>query len=96
MISIKNVIHVRQVDLTAMRQIISGVTQARIVLGGRVESYEGIMLGIAEEALMSLEAGKPLFFLGGFGGYDLSPTAVPAQFRPLAGKLTMPRFGLRK
>lgn len=68
MISIKNVIHVRQVDLTAMRQIIAGETQARIVLSRRVESYKGFVPRIAEEALMSLERGQPLFLQAGFGG----------------------------
>ena len=31
-------------------------TEARIVLGGRVESYIGRILGIAEEAFLSLQA----------------------------------------
>jgi SLOG cluster2 len=54
--------------LTAMRLVMRGATQARVVLGGRVEQYKGIMPGIAEEALLSLQARQPLFLLGGFGG----------------------------
>ncbi len=54
--------------LTAMRTIMRGDIRARIVLGGRVEGYKGAMPGIAEEACLSLEAGQPLFVLGGFGG----------------------------
>lgn len=54
--------------LTAMRQAMLRETQARIVLGGRVEKYMGIMPGIAEEALLSLEAKRPLYLIGGFGG----------------------------
>ena len=54
--------------LTMMRNIMCNETDARIVLGGRVEGYKGCMPGIAEEALMSLRAGQALFLLGGFGG----------------------------
>ena len=54
--------------LTAMRTTMRGETDARIVLGGRVEGYKGRMPGIAEEALLSLDAGQPLFLVGGMGG----------------------------
>jgi len=56
------------VALSAMREVLTRVTDARIVLGGRTEGYKGRMPGIAEEALTALEAGQPLFLLGGFGG----------------------------
>ena len=54
--------------LTAMRNVMRGDIRARIVLGGRVEGYKGTMPGIAEETRISLEAGQPVFVLGGFGG----------------------------
>lgn len=54
--------------LTLMRQIMRGETDARVVLGGRVEGYKGVMPGIAEEALLSFQVGQPLFLVGGFGG----------------------------
>ena len=54
--------------LTAMRTVMRGDTGARIVLGGRIEGYKGAMPGIAEETFLSLEAGQPVFVLGGFGG----------------------------
>ena len=54
--------------LTAMRRVMHRATQARVVLGGRVTGYKGDMPGIAEEALLSLKEGQPLFLLGGFGG----------------------------
>ena len=62
--------------LTMMREIMCNETDARIVLGGKVEGYKGCMPGIAEEALMSLRAGQALFLLGGFGGCarDISKT----------------------
>ena len=54
--------------LTTMRRYMLAETDARIVLGGRTEQYKGLMPGIGEEALLSLQAGQPLFVLGGFGG----------------------------
>ena len=54
--------------LTSMRRVMREETDARIVLGGRVEGYKGDMPGIAEEALLSFESGQPVFLIGGFGG----------------------------
>lgn len=54
--------------LTAMRVAMLNAANARIVIGGQVENYKGIMPGIAEETLLSLKAEKPIYILGGFGG----------------------------
>ena len=54
--------------LTAMRQTMQGQTDARVLLGGRTVDYMGRMPGVAEEALLSLQSGQPVFLLGGFGG----------------------------
>lgn len=54
--------------LTAMRNTMLANTHARIILGGQRDKYKGKMPGIAEEALISLEANQPLYILGGFGG----------------------------
>ena len=54
--------------LTAMRTVMRREILARIVLGGRVEGYKGAMPGIAEETYLSIQAGQPVFLLGGFGG----------------------------
>ena len=43
-------------------------TDARILLGGRTEGYMGRMPGVAEEALLSLQSGQPVFLLSGLGG----------------------------
>lgn len=56
------------IGLTAMRRVMREATDARVVLGGRVTGYKGVMPGIAEEALLSLRKSQPLFLLGGFGG----------------------------
>lgn len=54
--------------LTSMRQTMHGETDARVVMGGRVEGFRGRMPGIAEETLLSLQSGQPVYLLGGFGG----------------------------
>ncbi len=54
--------------LTAMRELQSSLTDARVLLGGQVENFKGRMPGVAEEAMISLRAGQPLFLIGGFGG----------------------------
>lgn len=56
------------VGLTAMRRIVCAESDALVALGGRVDGYIGVMPGIAEEALLALEARKPVFLMGGFGG----------------------------
>lgn len=56
------------VALSAMREVLTRASDAKIVMGGRTEGYKGRMPGIAEEALTALKAGQPLFLLGGFGG----------------------------
>ncbi|MCH4810915.1 hypothetical protein [Vreelandella neptunia] len=48
---------------------------ARVIIGGKMgiladplDIYDGAMPGIVEEAILALEAGKPLIVLGAFGG----------------------------
>ena len=54
--------------LTAMREFQRSCTDARVLLGGQVANFKGRMPGVAEEALISLRAGQPVFLVGGFGG----------------------------
>lgn len=70
--------------LTSMRITMMSGSDARIIVGGRVEDYKGTMPGIAEEALLSLKAGKPIFLVGGFGGCtrDIAETLGLIQPRP--------------
>jgi len=55
-------------SLTQMRIRTTDESMARIVLGGRTQGFMGDMPGIAEEVLISLDAQKPVYLLGGFGG----------------------------
>nr|GEW82230.1 hypothetical protein [Tanacetum cinerariifolium] len=54
--------------LSTMRSYALRTSNARIVLGGKTSGFQGVMPGVAQEALYSLQAGQPLFLLAGFGG----------------------------
>ena len=54
--------------LTAMRKTMCDESDARILLGGRVQGYKGSMPGIAEEALLTFESRQPIYLIGGYGG----------------------------
>jgi len=58
--------------LSAMRDDIIQNTQARIMMGGRTLGFKGKYPGLVEEALLTLQAKKPLYLLGGFGGASLA------------------------
>ena len=61
---------------TAARHIVTARMQARVAMGGRMgikalrdaDRYAGAAPGIAEEAILALEAGKTYIPLGAFGG----------------------------
>ncbi len=55
-------------DLTEMRRRVTRETIARVVLGGKLWGSSGRAPGILEEAAISLDAGQPLFVIGGAGG----------------------------
>ena len=54
--------------LTSMRRTLAHWCDAHVLLGGQTQRFRGKMPGIAQEALLTLEAGKPVFLIGGFGG----------------------------
>lgn len=53
---------------SGMRVKMAHESDARIVLGGRQKGFTGYFPGIIEETFYSLQAGKPIYILGGFGG----------------------------
>jgi SLOG cluster2/TIR domain len=55
-------------SLSAMRSEITQNTHARIVLGGKLHGYSGLVPGIIEEVLLAARRKQPLYILGGFGG----------------------------
>jgi hypothetical protein len=54
--------------LTEMRSRITALSQARLVIGGRLAGFVGLVPGVVEEAWMSVAQKKPLYVAGGFGG----------------------------
>jgi hypothetical protein len=64
----------RERSLTGFRRYMAGKTQARVLLGGKRRDFRGALPGLLEEALLSLEAGQPVYLAGGFGGvtYDIT------------------------
>lgn len=54
--------------LTEMRTLITTSSQARLVIGGKMAGFAGLVPGVVEEAWISLAQRKPLFLIGGFGG----------------------------
>lgn len=55
-------------SLSAMRQRITEDTDARVVLGGRMVDFSGLMPGIVEEVLLAIRRRQPVYVAGGFGG----------------------------
>jgi hypothetical protein len=60
---------------SAARRMVSERADAGVIMGGKMgvlseptDTYAGAMPGIVEEAIGTLEAGKPLVVLGAFGG----------------------------
>ncbi|MCQ3811784.1 MAG: hypothetical protein KTV68_14650 [Acidimicrobiia bacterium] len=53
---------------SAMRHYLCSTTDARVILGGQLEQFQGNMPGIIEEAINSIKAEQPLYVVGGFGG----------------------------
>jgi hypothetical protein len=54
-------------SLTAMREQMNAEIHARLLLGGQARGL-GKYPGLAEEALLALRGGKPVYLIGAFGG----------------------------
>lgn len=78
---------------TAARRMATARVDARVVLGGKMgilgdprDAYQGSMPGVAEEAIMTLEANMPLIALGAFGG-TARDIAIALGVLPLDAKV---------
>lgn len=83
--------------LTAMRRRVTELSQARLVIGGRMSGFAGIVPGVVEEAWLSLTQGKPLFIIGAFGGAaravsDLLRGISRPEFADEWARKTMPDY----
>lgn len=54
--------------LTGMRRHITRRCDARVIVGGKLRGFQGTTPGVIEEAILSVQAGQPLYVAGGFGG----------------------------
>lgn len=55
-------------SLTKMRLQMEADVDARIILGGQINSFKGKYAGIIEEFIISKRENHPIYLLGGFGG----------------------------
>lgn len=55
-------------SLQKMRRKMESEANARVVVGGKTIGFSGFMPGIMEEFRLSVEAGHPVYLVGGFGG----------------------------
>lgn len=55
-------------SLKKMRMAMIESNQARVCLGGQLLGYSGMIPGVVQEILITLDLKKPLYLLGGFGG----------------------------
>jgi hypothetical protein len=76
--------------LSAMRFRMHRNSDARIVLGGKTTDFKGFMPGVAEETIISLMYGQPIFLLGGFGGCTRD-IAESLGLLPMSEQSTSPR-----
>jgi hypothetical protein len=60
--------YLRSRGLTHLRRELVRRTAARICVGGRATHFGGRFPGVLEEALLSLQAGQPTYFVGLLGG----------------------------
>lgn len=59
---------VERSSYSGLRAYMSGVFDARVLLGGQLDGFKGVMPGIVEEAMTSVKRRQPLFVSSGFGG----------------------------
>jgi hypothetical protein len=55
-------------SMTLMREQQTADIDARVAVGGQINGYSGRVPGILEEVLLSMQANKPTFVIGAFGG----------------------------
>ncbi|MBK5232640.1 MAG: hypothetical protein JJE13_06630 [Thermoleophilia bacterium] len=55
-------------SLSGLRNYMIGITNARILVGGKRSGFQGEIPGLLEEAKLAINADQPLYLAGGFGG----------------------------
>ena len=57
-----------QASYGSLRRYLGAITDARVILGGQLCDFQGVMPGVIEEAIVAVQAGQPLYVASGFGG----------------------------
>lgn len=73
------------VALFRMRLQVSESSVFRVAVGGKLEGYAGRYPGVAEEIMLSLRLGRPLYVLGAFDGAARDVGQLLALDRPWLG-----------
>lgn len=60
--------YVKARDLSNMRLHMNNQINARIILGGKKENYQGVYPGVLEEVILAMNANNPIYLIGAFGG----------------------------
>jgi hypothetical protein len=72
--------------LAAMRHTMTAGIDARVLIGGRRQGFQGAWPGLVQETVYAVEAGKPVYLAGGFGGVTADMTMslglAPADWFP--------------
>lgn len=71
--------------LTMLRTRLTDWTDARVLIGGKLEGFMGAMPGIVEEAALAVAAGQPVYLAGGFGGATGMLAAAAFDINSLIG-----------
>lgn len=67
---------IRKRGLSSMRKHVAGRCDGLVVLGGKKFGFQGRIPGIFEEVLCFLQATKPVYLAGGFGGAALGAAGI--------------------
>ena len=87
--------------LSAMREEITALSQARLVVGGVLNKFSGLVPGVVEEAWWSLKQKHPVYIAGGFGGSakavcDLLLGVERREFSESWAEQTIPHYNSAK
>ncbi len=87
--------------LSEMREKITGLSQARLVIGGALNKFSGLVPGVVEEAYCSLKQKHPVYIAGGFGGSaravcDLLQGIERKEFTEDWAELNIPNYNAAK
>ena len=74
-----------------MREKMNIDISARVVLGGQSKGFKSKFSGIAEEVLLAMQAQKPVYLCGAFGGATLS--IIEAITNGKSERLSLDYFG---